>query len=119
MLILSSSFSSGEASREVQQSGSIRKNWDRSQDWKNTGDENRDWNWRSSVSGENLSKLETVHEDEDDIVSETRSEAGTALPGLMESIMRGSVSKASSGSVSDPGDSYGGREYRSKDDSFL
>lgn len=94
-----------------------RKNWDRSQDWKNTGtaDENKDWkpaggSWRASSAADPSVKLETVHEDEDDAVSEARSE-NTTVPIILDYEILTSAGRTSSGSVSDPGDSYGGREY--------
>jgi hypothetical protein len=94
-------------------SNSNRKNWDRSQDWKNTGDENRPAGNRRGPGSIDASKLETVHEDDDDsdTVSETQSE-GTTVPIINDfGIHANSVGKGSSGSYSDPGDSYGGHEF--------
>jgi len=59
--------------------------------------------------------LETVHEDEDDKSSDSQSEI-TAVQTMFDyGMLASSVGRASSGSFSDPGDSYGGREY-GKDD---
>ncbi|KAF8534308.1 hypothetical protein BDD12DRAFT_428934 [Trichophaea hybrida] len=107
------------SSRDAQSSSPLtRKNWDRSQNWKNTGDENRDFFCRNSAPADTSSRLDTVLEYDDDRVSETRSEC-TAVPTISDIRMLGSRSKTSSGSLSDPGDSYGGREYRSKDRSVI
>ena len=94
----------------------MRKNWARS-DWKKNGDENKKSGWRNPVSGNLSSKLETVHED-DDTISETRSE-GIIIPTILDFGILGYVSKTSNGTVSDPGDSYGGREYRRSDERFI
>jgi hypothetical protein len=114
-------FSSGDptlTSRDAHShssTSSSRRNWDRSQDWKNTGDENKElWkptnSWRNSGSVGTDIKLETVHEGDDDTVSEAHSDMGN--PGLdFGRLARSSVGRASTGSMSDPGDSYGGREY--------
>ncbi|KAA8904642.1 hypothetical protein FN846DRAFT_984202 [Sphaerosporella brunnea] len=107
------------ASRDTHSSASARRNWDRSQDWKNTGDENKDWkptnSWRNTGSVSTDIKLETVHEDDDDdLVSEAHSEGNSPLP--FSILARNSVGRASTGSMSDPGDSYGGREYGRDDD---
>jgi uncharacterized membrane protein YgcG len=97
------------------QNKSAPRNWDKSQDWAGHGDENRHADWKPNnarwmVSGQSDPhiKLETVHENPDDNVSETQSEQ-TTIPHLGKSTS--SVGKGSSGSFSDPGDSYGGRDY--------
>ncbi|KAI5804974.1 hypothetical protein EDC01DRAFT_610192 [Geopyxis carbonaria] len=72
--------------------------------------------WRhasgSSVGPDNLLKLETVHE-KDDTVSESHSD-GTTVPNILDYGIT-----TSSGSFSDPGDSYGGREYGEDNISIL
>jgi hypothetical protein len=59
-----------------------------------------------------VSKLETVPEDDDqsDTISETQSE-GTTVPLIHDFALLSVSGKGSSGSYSDPGDSYGGHEY--------
>lgn len=102
-------------SQQAQQQKSGPRKWDKSQDWVGHGEENRhtDWKanparWMSSGSSDQHVKLETVHENPDDNISETQSEL-TTIPHLGRSTS--SLGKGSSGSFSDPGDSYGGREY--------
>lgn len=112
------------------QNKSLPRNWDKSQDWAGHNEENRreenrreenrreenrhaDWKannarWLAPGQPDTHLKLETVHENPDDNVSETQSEL-TTIPHLGRSTS--SVGKGSSGSFSDPGDSYGGREY--------
>lgn len=90
-----------------------RRNWDRSQDWKGPGDENRGFGWRSSSNDTNLG-LETVHEgedDDDDAASVAHSESNT-LPVNMDFRILSRNKGSSHSSMSDPGDSYGGRECR-------
>lgn len=100
-----------------------RKTWDRSQDWKGAGEENHPSEWKpmtwrggpvrneGAASDKNV-KLETVPENGDngDTVSETQSEVTTVPTILDYGLHAGSVGRASVGSFSDPGDSYGGRE---------
>lgn len=101
--------------RSVHHHKSVARNWDKSQDWVSHGEENRHSEWKqpaglwmpSGPTDQHL-KLETVHENSDDNVSETHSEL-TTIPHLGRATS--CVDKGSSGSYSDPGDSHGGREY--------
>lgn len=71
----------------------------------NGDDEQPRESYRTSwPTGEAQVKLETVHESGDDTSSDCESEV-TTVPTTLES-----VGKASCGSFSDPGDSYGGLE---------
>ncbi|KAL7273118.1 hypothetical protein RUND412_004039 [Rhizina undulata] len=114
---MNSNFDSANA--HPQNSRLNGNDWNKSQDWKNAGKENRTADWKpvswATVSTTNgkaaeKNKLETVLEDRDDNISECHSEV-TTVPTVLDYGGRTvSVGKASSGSFSDPGDSYGGRE---------
>lgn len=88
------------------------RHWVNAQDWQPGNDENRrtEWaprsSWRHSSGGshETRVKLETVHENHD-------STTAAAQNGILDGLLASGASRASIGSFSDPGDSYGGREY--------